>query len=230
MNIPTEIESRHNWLKKRLGKITASEVYNILSKKKSEDVGKNYLIRKKQEIEFLKSDFFEEESVEDFYSDFLSESMKRGLDFEEEAFLFFQEKNIINDIGFLYYGCNNYAVYEDEENNLLSSPDGIWIEENAIIEIKCPSFENHEKHISMFFEDYETLKKYFLQSFYRYYAQMQMNIFLSDAEKCYFVSYCPEHQIKCVEFEIFKDCDFIDYMKERINYANNFLKKEFNGF
>ena len=100
---------------------------------------------------------------------FASPAMQWGTDQEPFAIERFEAEKMekVYPVGFI----------ESKVNPLYGgSPDGII--GSDIIEVKCPSSKNHLK---CFFEGMDT----------KYMAQIQSNIYLTDAKMCYFISFDP---------------------------------------
>lgn len=98
------------------------------------------------------------------------------------------------------------AQFEDEHNVILgagdklyvhdslplgASPDGIYYEQNAVVEIKCPYS----------LELYKTIPE-------RYYFQTQIQMLCTGKEKCYFYVWTPDNV----------SCDVIKYNQEFIDW------------
>lgn len=102
------------------------------------------------------------------------------------------------------------------------SPDGMIREEKGLIEIKCAwNPEVHQDYL--LFEKPEDLKEYNLQ----YYAQIQMNIIVTDCEFCDFVAFDPRtsrsKQLKVLRIP--KDEEMRARLMERIELAKDYYKE-----
>jgi putative phage-type endonuclease len=94
--------------------------------------------------------------------------------------------------------------------------DGKVLNQNDIIEIKCP----YDIYIH---EEYCTLDE--IPKNFKYYGQIQGNIWVANADGCYFASYDPrrtENKIKIIYVE--RDDEYISHLKQRILDAEKMLE------
>lgn len=194
------------WDKDRLGKFTASEIYKLMTDPKS------------------KSDIFSEtawtyicskvsETLTGYALVVNGEALVWGIEQENQAKKWFTtiKGMTIKELGFVAYNEHSGG-----------SPDGQV--EDGIIEIKCPWVTtNHIKHIL----DSENFRANFKQ----YYWQMQMNMMVTNNNKCYFISYDPRIDAESGMFikEIERNQADIDAMvikiEEAITAKESILKK-----
>ena len=157
------IQGSPEWFAIRLGKATASKITDILSTVKSgESAGrKNYRMELVCErLTGLKAEGY------------TNSHMDRGTALEPIARALYEFKNdvVVDEIGFV--------IHPDMEMSG-ASPDGL-INEDGLIEIKCPTANNHVDTILSG------------KSPSKYYAQMQWQMACTNRLWCDFVSYCPE--------------------------------------
>jgi putative phage-type endonuclease len=151
------------WYKIREGKITASNVSNIL--------GKITLKSTQNAIDNMAR----EKAIESVHgmieSDYVSFDMQRGIDQEPEAFRCLQ-RLLADDFIELYK--IGFAEYSEHSG---ASPDGLS-SDGANVEIKCPNSKNFFKH---------TLTK---EINIQHYAQMQKQMLCTKTKKTYYFNYC----------------------------------------
>ena len=192
------------WYLVRAGKVTASNVYKVLSKGKG---GADSKTRLSYMLELLG------DRLEGFpAAGYQSEAMARGSELEPEArnAYSFEMGFIVNETGF---------VPHQKINNFGASPDGL-IEDDGLVEIKCP---NRATHI-------DTLVNGTIDN--KYYLQMQTQLACTGRKWCDFVSYYPalgenslfikrieadQAMIAEIEQAVIKFLNEIDALERRIN-------------
>lgn len=102
------------------------------------------------------------------------------------------------------------------------SPDGMIREDNGLIEIKCPwNPEVHQDYL--LFTQPSDLKEYNLQ----YYAQMQLNILVTECDFCDFVAFDPRtsasKQLKILRIP--KDEEMCSTLLTRIELAKQYQRE-----
>lgn len=94
------------------------------------------------------------------------------------------------------------AVVESEENPwMVASLDGLSPCHEYILEIKCPNVGTHAFSLQDGIHFY-------------YHAQMQHQLAVTGAKKCYYMSYRPEHETKYKIIEVLPDLEYIQEMIE----------------
>lgn len=158
-----EIEQRtYDWYKQRLGKVTASQVYRVMSKARNGYNAYFYeLLAEKVAPEEFSGDYFKSEV----------HSMIWGIEHEDEA-----RERYAETTGSTVIKCG--FVDHPSINGAGASPDGL-VNDDGLIEIKCPSTETHLKtcHVGN------------ISSQYMY--QMQFQMACTGRLWCDFVSYDP---------------------------------------
>ena len=155
-------QGSEEWLKIRLGKVTASGVADVLAKTKtgvSASRG-NYLI--KLAIQRVTGEIEE---------GFTNDAMQWGKDHEAQARVAYEvaSGNFVDQVGFVehpsitWFGC---------------SPDGL-VDKDGLVEIKCPKSATHWSYIK---DDGPPTK---------YYIQMQAQMACTGRSWCDFVSFDP---------------------------------------
>lgn len=143
-------------------------------------------------------------------------AMQHGTFWEDEARKRYAERMSyeVFEVGFIpLRGYEKFAG---------GSPDGMIREEKGLIEIKCPfTPETHQDYL--LFEQPEDLKEYNLQ----YYAQMQLNILVTECDFCDFVAFDPRtsasKQLKVLRIP--KDEEMCKTLIERIELAKEYQKE-----
>lgn len=211
------------WEKSRLGKITSSQYYKLISeprnkeaKEKGEfsDAGKTYL--QERAAELLTGYIRKVDTV----------AIEWGNNFESEAFD--NLKKIYPDAE--YFGTENKKFFPLTDLSG-GSPDGVESKLKLVFEIKCP--ENPSNHIFyMLIKSAQELKK----TCPDHYCQIQMymacmarhyNVAFSKMNGI-FASYCPlvlekyQHR-KLVTLEVPPDMEFYEKLYPTISKAENYL-------
>lgn len=159
-----EMEQRTaQWFQARLGKVTASNVYNVLSKTAKGTPKSKY--------EDYKIKLMTERLTGEISQSYPTPAMQWGIEHEEEAlkeYAFIYDTEVTR-CGFIQHPTINMAG---------ASPDGL-IGENGLIEVKCPQSPNHLR----FFID-DNIKP-------EYHAQMQFQMACTERQWCDFISYDP---------------------------------------
>ncbi len=159
-----EMEQRTaQWFQARLGKVTASNIYNVLSKTAKGLPTSKY--------EDYKIKLITERLTGETSPHYETEDMRWGIEHEEDAlkeYAFIYDTEI-SQCGFIQHPTLKMAG---------ASPDGL-IGENGLIEIKCPRSANHMR----FCIDNEIKPEY--------HAQMQFQMACTERQWCDFISYDP---------------------------------------
>ena len=203
----------NEWIIKRCGKITSSEVYKIIPEGRKDTFtqsGKSYI--KLKAAEYLTQEPNQRPTTY---------AMEWGNSHEFEAILELQRR-IGKEIE--YFGNGN-PYFLEGSRFYGGSPDGVL--EDYVIEVKCPFNSNeHLEHLLM--NTHEDLKDYAPE----YYWQIVSNMVLSKKSKAMFVSYDPrfteEHRIKVLEFSLIDDDAKL--LKERVELASKELESIISKF
>lgn len=200
----------NDWLMNRCGRITASEIYKIIGKGRSENfsqTGKTYLMTKA--AEYLTAEPVQKAQTQ---------AMEWGKAHEFEAMMRF-EKEMGEDV--VYYGGENPQFFKFNDF-AGGSPDGIL--GDYVIEIKCPY--NQTEHLAHYLiNDADGLKDYAPE----YYWQILANVLFTGKKGGYFVSYDPRYegkmQIKILKMEWDDICLDIELLELRLNEAVSLLEE-----
>jgi hypothetical protein len=203
----------NEWLTKRCGKITSSEVYKIMTVGRKEtfsQTAKSYL--KLKAAELLTGEPFDRPTTY---------AMEWGNSHEFEAIQTLQnhlEKEVE------YFGGGNPKFYE-KSKFWGGSPDGFL--DDVVVEVKCP-FNSSEHLEHLLFKTQEDLKDYAPE----YYWQILSNMLLTGKEKGMFVSYDPRypdsHKLKVLD--IYFDKSDAKLLEERILLASKELELILSNF
>ena len=155
-------QGTEEWLKVRLGKVTASGVADVLAKTKTGVSASraNYLIK-----------LAIQRTTGQIEEGFTNDAMQWGKDHEAQARVAYEvvSGNFVDQVGFVehpsikWFGC---------------SPDGL-INNNGLVELKCPNSATHWSYIK---DDGPPTK---------YYIQMQAQMACTGRSWCDFVSFDP---------------------------------------
>ncbi|WP_208442561.1 lambda exonuclease family protein, partial [Bartonella raoultii] len=151
------------WFQARLGKVTASNIYNILSKTAKGTPTSKY--------EDYKIKLITERLTGQTSPYYETEDMRWGIENEEDAL---REYAFIYDTQVTQCGFIQHPIIKMAG----ASPDGL-IDEDGLIEIKCPRSTNHMRFII----DNEIKPEYL--------AQMQFQMACTGRKWCDFISYDP---------------------------------------
>ena len=222
------------WYLARKGKITASEVYNLLGNHKEQmtdeelaefktanpksrvttkevpfnDATYTYLNKKVAEIFMSDEAYLEDVDAKQINT----RAVNHGIMYEALAAQVYDEEmcNPVTAAGFI--------PLKGYESICGGSPDGLV--ELGIIEIKCPW--NSDVHLDYcLLETPEQLKELKLQ----YYAQIQLNIMVTGSNYGDFVSFDPRMQ-KHLQLKVLrcpKDEEFCKMLQERIELAKQYI-------
>ncbi|GAA5100362.1 lambda exonuclease family protein [Bartonella acomydis] len=151
------------WFQARLGKVTASNVYNVLSKTAKGTPTSKY--------EDYKLKLMTERLTEEISQSYIMPAMQWGIEHEEDA---------LREYAFIYdtevTGCG--FIQHPTIQMAGASPDG-FVGEDGLVEVKCPQSVHHLR----FFID-DTIKP-------EYIAQMQFQMACTGRKWCHFMSYNP---------------------------------------
>ena len=134
---------------------------------------------------------------------YINADMQRGIDLEPEArleFEFYTDLDV-QEVGFIEY--NEFIGV---------SPDGL-IGDDGLIEIKCP---NDSIYFKLLLND--NIKP-------EYIAQMQMQMYVTDRQYCYFVSYNPNFEKSLYIKKINRDEEMIDKLKKGLERGTELIKE-----
>lgn len=241
----TESNQRTNeWYTERLGKITASESYLLMTNSKRpmtaeeltawkaanpksrvttvtesfSQTARSWLSRKAMERLLPIGVDAADETIQ-YYID-LHNASSRATDFGTEMEpvarnAFAEAYNLdVLESGFVPLG-----KYPDFAGG---SPDGVIPDDDSIIEIKCPyTLEKHCLHLS--YNSPQELKEHEPEYFY----QCLFNLLCTGASKVYFISYCPflytEYQLHVLTIERSQVEDDIRELEARISEGVEFI-------
>lgn len=134
---------------------------------------------------------------------YINADMQRGIDLEPEArleFEFYTDLDV-QEVGFVEY--NDFIGV---------SPDGL-IGNDGLIEIKCPNDSIYFKLLLS-----NNIKP-------EYIAQMQMQMYVTDRQYCYFVSYNPNFEKSLYIKKINRDEEMIDKLKKGLERGTQLIKE-----
>ncbi|EJF82923.1 lambda exonuclease family protein [Candidatus Bartonella washoeensis] len=152
------------WFQARLGKVTASNVYNVLNKTAKGLPTSKY--------EDYKMKLITERLTGEISQSYTTPAMQWGIEHEEDAL---KEYEFIYDTNVTRCGFVQHPKMEMAG----ASPDGL-IGEDGLIEVKCPQSTSHLR-----FFMYDEIKP-------EYIAQMQFQMACTGRKWCHFMSYNPQ--------------------------------------
>lgn len=183
------------WLKARLGKVTASRVKDVLTKGRGNTPSKtaeSYMMEIIAEVLTGESKPF-----------FENDAMRWGTETEPQARSMYEVNNdfvTVREVAFI-----------EHNEFVLVSPDGL-IGDDGLLEIKCPNTTTQIKRALS--DDYSA----------DYRAQIQMQLWVTDRKWCDFVSFDPRLDCDAgyLQQRVERDEDYIEEMKTKV-YA--FIEK-----
>ena len=134
---------------------------------------------------------------------YINADMQRGIDLEPEAKIEFQ---FYTGLDIKEVGCVELNEY------ILASPDGL-IGDDGLIEIKCPNDSIYFKLLLS-----NNIKP-------EYIAQMQMQMYVTDRQYCYFVSYNPNFEKSLYIKKINRDEEMIEKLKKGLERGIQLIKE-----
>ena len=134
---------------------------------------------------------------------YINADMQRGIDLEPEAKIEFQ---FYTGLDIKEVGCVELNDY------ILASPDGL-IGDDGLIEIKCPNDSIYFKLLLS-----NNIKP-------EYIAQMQMQMYVTERQYCYFVSYNPNFEKSLYIKKITRDEEMIDKLKKGLERGTQLIKE-----
>lgn len=213
-----DFQRNDEWYLARKGKITASEIANILVKGRGKDE-----IFGKTAITYL-NDKVAERLMEDemfvYYMNDIKKStpaMRWGTENESLAIEQYELAKKVKVMDCPFIPMKNFEDYVG------GSPDGRLSSLDRIIEVKCPYNPTvHIEHCR--WNEPEDLKAGNIQ----YYAQVQHNMLDTGVELCDFISYSPlfRNGLDLHILEVPFDKEFCELLTERIELAVDYMKKQ----
>ena len=215
-------ETETDWLDHRKDQFTASEVNRLMAEptKKAQAEGRllsdgaiTYILEKV-------AAYFDSPKPK-----FYSSEMDWGKDNEGAAAfelcqilkLDIQSKDVI------YTSAGGYVFFST--GKLGGTPDLIFPNQNKIAEIKCPNSDTH-----LYYKAFVNAKN-FQSELPKYYDQIQTNMYLCNAQSCYFMSYDPrfkdaERSVHIIEIE--RNQERIDQILSKVEIAHEMMLKLIN--
>lgn len=146
---------------------------------------------------------------------FKSEATDWGLNEETDAIKYFE---LITGKKVRHFGMAEYKFYPYKTIGGCS-PDGMLVDENSCIQVKCPFLSsNHIVYLLAKGDNQQWLKK----NKPDYYAQCQFEMMCTEVDKCYFVSYdrrAIEHYHRMAVIELLPDIELQNELAERVLQA-----------
>lgn len=198
-----EVKQRsEDWFKMREGRFTASQISRLLGKETLKTTQKSI------------NTYAMESAIDEVFGrepemEFLPKDMQRGVDLEPLAFKKFaelMEEEFVDVVECGFYPFGEHAG---------ASPDGL-VGDTSILEIKCPQRAKFFKYVINGADEIAL----------NYMAQMQMQMFCTDTNLCYFMNYIIDKgQESWHIIEVQRDEDMINLIKERIDLAIEYKKQ-----
>ena len=212
--------SQHSldWYRARLGRITGSQVGRLMQSGKGDALfGKDamaYINEIASERLLNPADIAVDDKLDEYLllTTTTNKAMAWGIDQEMNARGLYCStyKHKVKSCGAIQYAdwCWWFA----------SSPDGVVIEENGVIEIKCPMPKTHTEYLFNV-TDAESLKA--LKPLY--YWQCLAHMLVTDAHWCDWMTYCPFSQKPLHVVRIEYNTADAQQLLERVGVANSLI-------
>ena len=198
-------EKEARWKEKRIGKITSSNLNNLM------ELNTRGRLRLKSGIDYLLEIQHQKETGCDSENVF-AQAFKWGKAFEEEA-LYYYNKVTGNNVISGTYGFDEVLFVDNIIEGFGDSPDGVTEDRKGVIEIKCPyNGANHLRNIAL--DSYHDGCDYFWQCL--------GHMIDPQVEWCDFVSYDPRYEdghpnkIKIIRINRADVLGRIEMLKEKI--------------
>jgi len=185
------MQGSDEWFAARIGKITASRLGDIMRKTKWGESTYKAKVRLELAIERI--------TGKPASSITMNQAMRDGVEREPDARKLFEA--ITNKEVAL---CGSFD--HPKLVNTSASPDGLIVEDNAVLELKCPTHATHAKNLMS-----DTMPK-------NYIYQVQWQIACTSSDYAYFASYHPDYpkdlRLKWVKVE--RDDEVIKSLEEAV--------------
>ena len=208
----------NDWYRQRLGNFTGSQVGRIMKsgRAKSEIFsadGKKYMLKVLSERDINKQVLMDDNEFDKYLHlvSVSSKAMAWGTEHEHEARELYEEitGNKVTTTG---------AIWLPELKGFADSPDGICIEADGTIEVKCCMPETYTQY-KYFIHDGASLKD--INDIY--YWQVMSHMLATGAAWCDFIGYMPFDNKPLHIVRIERDEEAINQLRERINLANEWI-------
>lgn len=216
-----------DWLAFRTRYFTASEIYKILSEPKD-----------KKEVLSVGAKSYVLDCVTEMLAppepQFYNSAMEHGNEVEPRVALrISKELGIDMDAdNFIYTSVGERIFFYNDEYDLGSTPDVIVLNE-LICEVKCPKSKTHLKYLMIksvedFFSVSKSESPSTKDSLKKYYGQMQLNMFLTETDKCLFVSFDDRFYNTALHYhsvEIPRDEEYIERLLAKAKHAKEYKNR-----
>lgn len=215
-------QTENDWLQHRKDQFTASEVNRLMAEptKKAQAEGRQlsdgaitYLLEKV-------ASFFDSPKPK-----FYNAEMAWGKEIEPEAALTLCEMLSLDPASedVIYTSSGGFVFFTN--GKLGGTPDMILPKQKAIVEIKCPNSDTH-----LYYKAFVTAKN-FQSELPKYYDQIQTNMYLTESESCYFMSYDPRFKLATRNVHLIKlerNQERIDQLLSKVEIAHEMMIKLIN--
>ena len=208
------------WKKQRLGHFTGSQVGRLMKKGRGKDaewsadaltyIKKVVAERLLNPVILINPDYWEEyESLTATYS----KIMAYGINNELNA-----QKNYTKYTGNVITLCG--TIQHESVKCFWDSPDGLLLNDNGVVEVKCPTHETHTEYLINVKtpEDLQSVKP-------EYYWQAISHMAVTGAQFCDWMSYCKFSQIPLHIIRFERDEEVIAQLLERITKADEMAQE-----
>ena len=185
------VQGSEAWFKARLGVITASRLGDVMRKTKWGESTYKERLRLELAIERITG-----KSASNVV---MNQAMRDGVEREPDARALFEA---ITGKDVALCGSFNHPTIP----NTSASPDGLLRDENAVLELKCPTHLTHARNIMS-----DTMPK-------NYVYQVQWQIACTESDFAYFASYHPDFpkQLRLKWVRVEKDDSIIKSLEEAV--------------
>ena len=191
MSNETLIQGSESWFAARIGKITASRLGDIMRTTKWGESTYKAKVRLELAIERI--------TGKSASSITMNQAMRDGVDREPDARKLFEA---ITGKEVALCGSFDHPTV----HNTSASPDGLIMDENAVLELKCPTHATHAKNLMS-----DKMPK-------NYVYQVQWQIACTESDFAYFASYHPDFpkDLRLKHVKVERDDSVIKSLEEEV--------------
>lgn len=214
---PILVQGTDEWRRHRHGKISASKVGDLISKKPEFTKTALAYLNELEGDRMLAPEILNDPVK---YADWLERTKKSS--FAMDWGKYFENKARDEFAAMMGWHIEQVGTYtHDEFSYLLASPDGVVTDLNLLIEIKCPQVKNFVDYAKgirrgLSLKEIET----------SYYWQVQTQLACTNADGCAFVVYHPDEFPRLYWMMVERNEDDIKLLLERVAAAEALMQAD----
>ena len=215
-DIISNLPAQHSldWYRVRLGKFTGSQVGRLMHGGRGGEYFSKDALAYINEVAAERMLNEAVVKIDDLFDEYLlqttvtNKAMAWGIDNELNAIALYQKM-----LGVKVTHCG--AFTHESLACFASSPDGLVLEHNGTIEVKCPSIKKHTEYLCGVRGAYD-LKAVDAT----YYWQVMAHMAVTGADWCDWMSYCPFSRKPLHVVTIMRDDDAIEKLLNQVEFAD----------